>query len=105
MSGLSFNPSYTTNEVVFDSCPSVSASNVSTSAYTKNVPRQYGDSVLGTYGRAYDLFGHKDPSCFKCDMCENNTVTPLFFRSHRSYAHPTYALAYVGRDNLYRNPY
>jgi hypothetical protein len=102
---LTVNPSYITNEVTYGSCPYVSFSGDSTLDYTKNVPRYHGDSILGIYGSTYERFGHENPTCFKCGPCENNTTAPLFYRSARSYAYPTYGVTYRGVDNYYRVPY
>jgi len=103
---LTVNPSYVTNEVTYGSCPYVSSTSASTTDWTKNVPRYKGDSVLGIYGGDYDRFGlYPSPQCINCNACDDNAVTPLYYRPARSYTHPTYGFAYRGQDQLYRVPY
>lgn len=101
---LTTNPSYVTNEVTFGSCPYVSATSHSTLDWTKNVPRYQGDSVLGIYGGDYQRFVQGSTRCATCGPCDNNTVSPLYYRSARSYTHPTYGLVYRGTDHYYRKP-
>ena len=98
------NPSYVTNEVTFESCPYVSATSVSTDDWTKNVARIPGDSVLGMYGENYKQF-LKPTSCLKCGICDDNSVTDLYYKPKRSYDFPTYGFVYRGKDNYFRKPY
>ena len=98
------NPSYVTNEVTFGSCPYVSATSGSTSDWTQNVPRIPGDSVLGIYGDDYLQF-LKPTTCLKCGICQDNSVTDLYYKPQRSYEFPTYGFVYRGKDHYFRKPY
>lgn len=105
---LSFNPSYQTREVTFESCPSYDLVNSRTSdtEYTRNVPRIRGDSILGIYGGPYQRFeGIGNGRCFQCNTCEQNSMTPLFYRPPRQIEHLSYGVTYRGKDNYYRKPY
>ena len=123
---LTINPSYQTREVTYGSCP-CNDSNLITPGrpnetpnppcanwgagtpnpekWAHNVPLYHGDSVLGVFGDTNFRFSRQPLTCPTCDDCQNNTVTPLFYKSARSYAHPTYAFQYKGKDNYYRRPY
>lgn len=92
---LTFNPSYRTSDVTYGSCPPGSATSRSAT----------GDSVLGLYGPEYQQFLQPSPACLTCDPCQQNTVSPLFYRSRYSVRHPTYALMYRGQDHYFRKPY
>jgi len=105
MSNLSINPSYTSNEVVMDSCPPGSFTNYTTpeaAKFTRNYPLLHGNSVLGIYGADFMRFGIKTPPCFQCNGCENNAVTTLFYKPARQVLHHSYGLVYRGTDDLYR---
>jgi hypothetical protein len=105
---LTFNPSYSTNEVTYGSCPPKDFVNSTFSNvdFTKNIPRVHGDSMLGIYDETFQRFeGSGNFRCFPCNMCEQNSITPLFYRPPRQILHTTYGVEYRGKDNYYRKPY
>ena len=105
--GLSINPSYRTTEVNLDSCPPGSWGNQTSKEaleWTHNYPRVHGNSVLGIYGATDMRFGKRPLVCNECNICSDNTVSPLFYRGARPVAFPTYGLTYRGKDEYYRDP-
>lgn len=105
---LAINPSYRTQETVYDSCPCGSASDCTTDEalqWCNNVPKIHGNSMLGTYGATNMRFGHPTLKCNSCNQCRDNAVTPLFYRPVRPIIHPTYGFQYMGKDHYYRKPY
>jgi NAD-dependent dihydropyrimidine dehydrogenase PreA subunit len=99
------NPSYITNEVTFESCPYVSASANTTTQWTQNVQQIPGDSVLGIYGKNFQQF-IQPTTCLKCGLCDDNTVTDIYYKPTRSIEFPTYGVFYRGQNNLFRqHPY
>jgi len=96
------NPSYDTKYISMAHCP--------TYMQTGRYSQISGDSILGLYGRDYEIFQAGETDCVACNYCQQNSVANAYYGPYLPHGYtiqqPTYGTVYMGLEQIFRShPY